>query len=84
MTTEATIPAAVAKAAEYAHALARRAWTFVEPDGVTGRRWFLIGDPQTSFARFAGYLHDAGLLGEEGFLAHVDRWFGTLLEPGSR
>lgn len=63
------VPVRVETATACAHGLASSAWAFVRPDGVTGRRWFLIGDPQTSFERFARYLHAAGLLGDDGYLA---------------
>lgn len=62
-------PVRVETAMACAGALASRPWNTVAPDGAPGRRWFVMGDPQTSFARLARYLDDAGLLGEDGYLA---------------
>jgi hypothetical protein len=45
-----------------------RAWQRRPPDGKTRRRWFAMGDPQTTFANVLGILAKHDLLGGDGYL----------------
>lgn len=45
-----------------------RAWQPRLPDGKTGRRWFAMGDPQTTFANVLRILGSHDLLGDDGYL----------------
>ncbi|HSO39907.1 MAG TPA: hypothetical protein VLT33_45580 [Labilithrix sp.] len=45
-----------------------RAWQPRPADGKPRRRWFAMGDPQTTFANVLGILRSHDLLGDDGYL----------------
>jgi hypothetical protein len=69
-TNESTLLSVRVRAAlERSEQALRADWRSSAPSGAPPRRWFAVGDPQTTRARFFGFLEAAGVLGDDGALA---------------